>query len=104
VKVEPSNDWLQPFSRTVITLKCFSDLPGKMEDEIILNVRQIHAEGGDYRIPVRLVSRGNPLYLPDQQIGLRQDYSPPRLQCGTIVPAEKFTTRTFKVGNNSSAP
>ena len=33
VKVNPTSDWLQPFSTTVIQLTCFSDLPGFMEDE-----------------------------------------------------------------------
>merc|ERR1719191_423687 len=106
VKAEPSNDWLQPFSTAVITLKCFSDIPGKMEDELVVTVRELqgHSEGGNYRIPIRLASHGNPLYLPDQQIGLSKLEEPPRLLCGTMVPAEKYTKRHFKVGNNSSTP
>lgn len=106
VKADPPNDWLLPFGTAVVTLKCFSDLPGIMEDELILSVRELqgHSRGGDYRIPIRLVSHGNPLYLPDQQIGLSKLSDPPRLLCGTMVPAEKYTVRNFKVGNNASTP
>eukprot|EP00929_Paragymnodinium_shiwhaense_P071991 TRINITY_DN36554_c0_g1_i1.p1 TRINITY_DN36554_c0_g1~~TRINITY_DN36554_c0_g1_i1.p1 ORF type:complete len:2313 (+),score=513.22 TRINITY_DN36554_c0_g1_i1:110-7048(+) len=106
VKVEPGSDWLQPFGTALITLTAFSDLPGKMVDELVVNVRQLngHMEGKDYRIPMKLTSYGNPLYLPDQQIGLSTIEDPPRLLCGTMVPAEKTLTRHFKVGNNSAAP
>eukprot|EP00440_Ansanella_granifera_P030441 gb/GFBE01033071.1/.p1 GENE.gb/GFBE01033071.1/~~gb/GFBE01033071.1/.p1 ORF type:complete len:2256 (+),score=522.78 gb/GFBE01033071.1/:1-6768(+) len=104
VKINPTSDWLQPFSSAVITLTCFSDLPGLMEDELVLTVRESrgHSEGKDFRIPVRLLTHGNPLYLPDQQVGLNIQSSPPRLLCGVTVPAEKQLMRRFKVGNNSS--
>jgi hypothetical protein len=103
VRVSPTSDWLQPFSSAVITLTCFSDLPGLMEDDLILSVRELrgHSEG-DFRIPLRLLSFGNPLYLPDQQVGLNIQSKPPRLLCGRTVPAEKLLMRRFKVGNNSS--
>jgi len=105
VKIEPTNDWLQPFSKAVVTITAFSDLPGLCEDELVVNIRQLagHTDGEDFRIPVRLLSYGNPLYLPEQQVGLNGHLDPPRLLCGTMVPIEKFTTRVFKVGNNSAA-
>eukprot|EP00931_Biecheleriopsis_adriatica_P029163 TRINITY_DN17358_c0_g2_i1.p1 TRINITY_DN17358_c0_g2~~TRINITY_DN17358_c0_g2_i1.p1 ORF type:complete len:2291 (+),score=504.51 TRINITY_DN17358_c0_g2_i1:620-6874(+) len=103
VKITPSSDWLQPFSTAVITLTCFSDLPGLMEDDLIVTVREAkgHSES-PFRIPVRLLSFGNPLYLPDQQVGLNIMSVPPLLSCGITVPAEKQLLRRFKVGNNSS--
>mmetsp|Transcript_89791 Transcript_89791/g.159654 ORF Transcript_89791/g.159654 Transcript_89791/m.159654 type:complete len:2242 (-) Transcript_89791:140-6865(-) len=105
VRLTPSSDWLQPFSTTVITLTCFSDLPGVMDDELVLTVRETkgHSEGQDFRVPIKLMTFGNPLYLPDQQVGLNIMTTPPRLFCGTTVPAEKLMMRRFKVGNNSSA-
>ncbi|CAK9004205.1 unnamed protein product [Durusdinium trenchii] len=105
VKVNPTSDWLQPFSTTVIALTSFSDLPGLMEDELLLTLRELpgHAEGECFRIPLRLQSYGNPLYLPDQQVGLNILSLPPRLSCGVTVPAEKQLVRRFKVGNNSAA-
>lgn len=105
VKAAPASDWLQPFSTAVITVTSFSDLPGLMEDELILTLRELpgHSEGENFRIPLRLKSYGNPLYLPDQQVGLNTLASPPRLLCGVTVPAEKQLMRRFKVGNNSAA-
>mmetsp|Transcript_89387 Transcript_89387/g.289076 ORF Transcript_89387/g.289076 Transcript_89387/m.289076 type:complete len:2348 (-) Transcript_89387:56-7099(-) len=105
VKLQPGNDWLQPFGKSVITLTCFSDLPGLMEDELVVKVRDLegHSDGTDFRIPMRLLSQGNPLFLPDQQVGLTKELDPPVLMCGTMVPAEKSLTRTFKVSNNSAA-
>jgi hypothetical protein len=103
VTVDPKSDWLQPFSRAVVTCTCYSDVPGLMEDQLIINIGQLqsHADGGDYRIPVRVLSVGNPLYLPDQQVGLRNRLDLPRLLMETITPVDKNTTRTFRVGNNS---
>lgn len=105
VKVSPTSDWLQPFSTAVLALTSFSDLPGLMEDELILTLRELpgHADGEVFRIPLRLQSYGNPLYLPDQQVGLNTLALPPRLSCGVTVPAEKQLVRRFKVGNNSAA-
>lgn len=105
VKVEPAHDVLQPFGKAVVTLTCFSDLPGPMEDELVLSMDSLraHADGRDFRIPVRLLSKGNPLYLPDQQVGLCRELDPPRLLCGTIVPADRLSTRPIKVSNNSAA-
>ncbi|CAJ1371706.1 unnamed protein product [Effrenium voratum] len=105
VRVSPASDWLQPFSTAVISLTCFSDLPGLMEDELVLTLRELpgHADGEAFRIPLRLQSFGNPLYLPDQQVGLNTLAMPPRLSCGVTVPAEKQLIRRFKVGNNSAA-
>lgn len=104
VKVEPSSDWLQPFGVAVVTLTCFSDLPGLMEDELLVSIRQLegHAENNCFRIPLRLLSYGSPLYLPEQQVGLNLTMDPPQLFCGTIVPSDKVMSRKFKVGNNSS--
>jgi len=105
VQVQVGEEVLQPFAYAVITLTCFSDLPGLLEDELVLNIPELsgHADGQDFRIPIRLVSFGNPLYLPEQQVGLNLTLDPPRLLCGIIVPSEKLTTRRFRVGNNSSA-
>uniref|UniRef100_A0A7S4VFH8 Deleted in lung and esophageal cancer protein 1 Ig-like domain-containing protein n=1 Tax=Alexandrium monilatum TaxID=311494 RepID=A0A7S4VFH8_9DINO len=105
VQLRASSEKLEPFGNAVITLTCFSDLPGLMEDELVLNIPELagHADGQDFRIPVRLASFGNPLYLPEQQVGLNLALDPPRLNCGIIVPSEKLTTQRFRVGNNSSA-
>jgi len=103
VTIEPKSDWLQPFSKTIVTCTCYSDVPGLMEDDLVVTIGKLqsHAEGGDYRIPMRVLSSGNPLYLPDQQVGLNNRLEPARLLIETITPAAKTTTRTFKVGNNS---
>lgn len=106
VRVEPSSDWLQPFLYSVITLTCYSDLPGVMEDELIVKIPHLagHEEGNAFRIPMKLVSVGNPLSLPEEQVGLCATEDPPRLLCGTIVPSEMRATRRFKVANSSAAP
>eukprot|EP00930_Biecheleria_cincta_P031240 TRINITY_DN21698_c0_g1_i1.p1 TRINITY_DN21698_c0_g1~~TRINITY_DN21698_c0_g1_i1.p1 ORF type:complete len:2245 (+),score=433.56 TRINITY_DN21698_c0_g1_i1:107-6841(+) len=104
VRVNPSSDWLQPFGTATITLTCFSDLPGIMDDVLVLTIRECqgHTEGRSFRIPLRLRSVGNPLFLPDQQVGLNILSTPPRLFCGVTVPVEKHMMRRFKVGNSSS--
>jgi len=103
IKVEPPSDWLQPFGKAIITCTCYSDLPGPMEDNLILTVRQLQAhENGDFRIPVKVLSTGQPLYLPGQQTGLDLGEEVPRLRCGTITPLERQAVRRFRVANNSA--
>lgn len=105
VLVESQESFLRPFGMAVVTLTSFCDLPGLFEDELVLNIPELpgHAEGKDFRIPIRQVAVGNPLFLPDQQVGLNLTTETPRLSCGIIVPSEKMTTRCFRLGNNSSA-
>merc|ERR1719199_760108 len=95
ITVDPKSDWLQPFSKSTITCTCYSDVPGLMEDELVITIGQLqsHANGGDFRIPVRVLSVGNPLYLPDQQVGLNNRLELPRLLMETITPAAKSTVR-----------
>ena len=57
----------------------------------------------DFASTMLCLRYGNPLYLPDQQVGLNTLALPPRLSCGVTVPAEKQLVRRFKVGNNSAA-
>lgn len=104
VKLESPSNWLEPFGTLVITCTCYCDLPGSMKDHVTLSLAGLpeHASGAVFRIPVRLVSHGNPLYLPEQQVGLSLHSDPPLLSCGTLVPSEKTTSRRFKVGNNSA--
>ncbi|CAK0840100.1 unnamed protein product [Prorocentrum cordatum] len=109
VKVDPATDWLQPFGSTVVTLTCYSDLPGEMEDELIVKIQQMeeHSSGSNhFRVPIRLKSFGNPLYLPLQQVGVNYDppgeLDPPQLLCGVMTPIDRIVTRSFKVGNHSS--
>lgn len=106
VRVEPASDWMLPFSTSVITLTCYSDLPGTMEDDLIVKVPHLpgHDDDGFFRIPMKLTSLGNPLSLPEQQVGLCITEDPPRLLCGTIVPSEMQAFRRFKVANSSAAP
>jgi len=106
VTVEPKSDWLPPFGKMTVTCTCYSDIPGLMEDDLIIEIGKLqsHADGGDYRIPMRVVSKGNPLFLPDQQVGLNNTLETPSLLIETITPAHKYTTRTIKVGNNSMSP
>jgi len=104
IAVSPAVGMLKPFGRAVVNLQCFSDLPGDLEDDLVVSIRELKGhDAGGFRVPVRLQSTGSPLYLPDQQVGLDVTAAPPRLLCGTLVPAEKMSQRVFKVGNNSAA-
>merc|ERR1719171_2361056 len=99
VRLTPSNDWLPPFSKKVIECCCFSDLPGHMRDELVIQIRGMP----DFRLPVEVISEGNPVSLPDQQVSLNKNYDPARLNVGSIMAGQVASTRTFKVANHSAA-
>jgi len=99
VRLTPSNDWLPPFGKKVIECCCFSDLPGHMKDQLVIQIRGMP----DFRLPVEVLSEGNPVSLPDQQVSLNKNYDPARLGVGTIMAGQAQSMRTFKVANHSAA-
>lgn len=91
----PNCGELPPNSEVPITVTIYNNVCGKFDDTIVASVDGLNP----IKFPVRINISGSPVVIPNNQVGLNYNTSPPSLAMPTVVANTNAIQKSFKIKN-----